>query len=165
MAREWVDTPSFLSHLLQKCFNAGLVPFDASNLNIKQFWLCCIISTFHPVSCVTRFSSPSCVGWMKGPAARMLLGWRGASTDTCCGCGNSNLMVGCIVKKLVGMFMKVQEPLPKQAKILVQRIFQVEECCYPTHSGFLWLWMYLVVSWHVWAHVENRMVISNYKDH
>lgn len=78
---------------------------------------------------------------MKGPAVRMLLGWRGASTDNCCGCGN-DLLVGCSVKKLVGMYMKEQEPLPKQ----MQRIFQVEECCYPTHLGFLWLWMYLLAS-------------------
>lgn len=121
MARGWVDVPRFLSHLIQKCFNAGLVPFHASNLNIKPFWLCCIITTFHPVSCVTRLSSPSCVGWMKGPAVRMLLGWRGASTDNCCGCGN-DFLVGCSVKKFVGTYMKEQESLPKQ----VQRIFQVE---------------------------------------
>lgn len=72
---------------------------------------------------------------MKGPAVRMLLGWRGASTDIWCGCGN-NLLVGCSVKKLVGMYMKEQEPVPKQVKILVHRIFQVEECYHPTHTGF-----------------------------
>lgn len=135
MSGEWAVTPSFLSHLLQKCFNVGLVPFDASNLNIKQFWLCCIITTFHPVIMCNKIFKP--IMWMKGPAVRMLLGWRGASTDNCCGCGN-DLLVGCSGKKLGGMYMKEQEPLPKQVKILVQRIFQVEEY-YLTHFGFLWL--------------------------
>lgn len=36
--------------------------------------------------------------------------------------------------------MKEREPLSKQVKILVQRIFQVEECLYPTH-----LWVSLAV--------------------
>lgn len=58
MSREWVDTPNFLSHLLQKSFNAGLVLFDASNLNIKQFWLCCIITTFHPVIMCNKIFKP-----------------------------------------------------------------------------------------------------------
>lgn len=55
---------------------------------------------------------------MKGPAVRMLLGWRGTSTDNGCGCGN-DLLVGQSVKKLVGMYVKEQEPLPKQVKILL----------------------------------------------
>lgn len=77
-------TASFLSHLFQKCFNADHVPFcdfDACNLNIKQFCFRYIITALHPASCVTRLSSPSCVGWMKSAAVRALVGWRGASTD------------------------------------------------------------------------------------
>lgn len=127
--------PASCPTYFQKCFTVGLVPFDASNLNFKQFCLCCIITTFHPVSCVTRLSGPSCVGWMKGPAVRMLLGWRRASSEIGCGCGNNDLLVGHNLKKLVGMYMKEQEPVPQQVKILVQRIFQVEECCYPIHFG------------------------------
>lgn len=153
MAREWLihpaSCPTYFRNVLMLALCPLMPALQTVLLVLYHHHLSSSImcnKTFRPVMC-----------WVdESPAVRMLLGWKGASSEICCGCGNNHLLVGCSLKKLVYMYMKEQEPLPKQVKILVQRIFQVEECCYPTHFG-----LYSLVSWHVWAHVENRMIISN----
>lgn len=67
MAREYTDYTQLLVSL-QKHFNAGHMPFhdfDVCNLNIKQFFFCCIITALHPVSCNKTFKSIVCCMYKK----------------------------------------------------------------------------------------------------